>query len=104
MQSVLYTTKYGKLLVGDAVGLSKLYLSRYYSRKFNLIITSPPFPLNNKKRYGNLQGEDYYNWFVELASIFSDLLTDDGSLVIECKSSKDLGQTSWKVNRDFYVL
>ena len=78
----LYKTSLGKLLVGDSVELSKSYLLRHYKNKFNLIITSPPFPLNNKKRYGNLQGEDYHNWFVELAPIFADLLADDGSLVI----------------------
>ena len=92
MQSVLYTTKYGKLLVGDSIGLSKSYLGRYYGGKFNLIITSPPFPLNSKKRYGNLQGEDYYNWFVKLAPIFSKLLTDDGSLVIEIGNAWEIGR------------
>lgn len=51
--------------------------------KVNLIITSPPFPLNNKKQYGNEKGEEYLNWFIKLAPIFSDLLTEDGSLVIE---------------------
>lgn len=79
----LYKTRYGKCFASDFVDLSKSYLCRYYRNKFNLIITSPPFPLNNKKRYGNLQGEEYYDWFVKLAPIFSHLLADDGSLVIE---------------------
>ena len=92
MKSELYTTKYGKFLVGDSVEISKSYLNRYYGRKFNLIITSPPFPLNNKKRYGNLQGEDYYNWFVGLAPIFSELLADDGSLVIEIGNAWETGR------------
>lgn len=51
--------------------------------KVNLIVTSPPFPLNNKKQYGNEKGEKYKDWFIKLAPIFSDLLTDDGSLIIE---------------------
>ncbi|WP_345291128.1 site-specific DNA-methyltransferase [Flavobacterium hankyongi] len=51
--------------------------------KVNLIITSPPFPLNNKKQYGNEKGEEYLKWFIDMAPIFSDLLTEDGSLVIE---------------------
>ena len=92
MHVELYTTKYGKFYVGDAVKLSKSYLSRYYAKKFNLIITSPPFPLNNKKRYGNLQGEDYYDWFVELAPIFSRLLADSGSLVIELGNAWEKGR------------
>jgi site-specific DNA-methyltransferase (cytosine-N4-specific) len=92
MKSELYKTRYGKLLVGDSVEISKSYLLKHYKNKFNLIITSPPFPLNSKKRYGNLQGEKYYDWFVELAPIFSKLLTDDGSLVIEIGNSWEPGR------------
>lgn len=51
--------------------------------KVNLIITSPPFPLNNKKKYGNKTGNDYLEWFTGLAPLFSELLTENGSLVIE---------------------
>lgn len=51
--------------------------------KVNLIVTSPPFPLNNKKKYGNATGKEYLDWFTALAPVFSNLLADDGSLVIE---------------------
>lgn len=92
MQNELYRTKMGRLFVGDSVSLSQKYLNRHYKNKFNLIITSPPFPLNNKKKYGNLQGEAYYDWFISLAPIFSSLLTDDGSLVIEIGNSWESGR------------
>ena len=83
MKSELYKTKLGRMFVGDFVEVSRSFLLRYYKNKFNLILTSPPFPLNKKKRYGNLQGNEYHDWFVKLAPIFSKLLADDGSLVIE---------------------
>lgn len=83
MKSECYKTRYGKLLIGNFLKINSSYLRKYYSNKFQLIITSPPFPLNQKKKYGNLQGEEYKQWFIELAPIFSDLLADDGSLVIE---------------------
>nr|WP_277875279.1 site-specific DNA-methyltransferase [Alkalinema sp. FACHB-956] len=51
--------------------------------KVNLILTSPPFPLNKKKRYGNMKGEIYLKWFTDLAPLFANLLADDGSIVIE---------------------
>lgn len=51
--------------------------------KVNLILTSPPFPLNQKKKYGNKTGDDYLEWFTSLAPLFSELLAEDGSLVIE---------------------
>lgn len=92
MRKELYTTEYGKLLVGDSIEISKKYLKRYYKNKFQLIITSPPFPLNAKKRYGNLQGQEYLKWFSELAPIFNDLLTDDGSLVIEIGNAWEQGR------------
>lgn len=83
MKKMLYQTSYGKLLVGDSLDIAKNYLKKHYKGKFQLIITSPPFPLNQKKRYGNLSGKDYLSWFVDLAPIFNDLLTDNGSLIIE---------------------
>lgn len=92
MTKELYTTKYGQLLLGDAIEISKEYLSKFYHKKFQLIITSPPFPLNAKKRYGNLQGDEYLEWFTSLAPIFCDLLTDDGSLVMEIGNSWESGR------------
>jgi site-specific DNA-methyltransferase (cytosine-N4-specific) len=55
--------------------------------KFQLILMSPPFPLNNKKSYGNLKGTNYVKWFVGLAPKLSALLNDTGSLVIELGNS-----------------
>lgn len=92
MKNLLYQTKLGKLLVGDSLEIAKGYLSRYYKNKFQLIVTSPPFPLNAKKRYGNLTGKNYLDWFISLAPIFDDLLTDDGSLVIEIGNAWEEGR------------
>jgi DNA modification methylase len=57
-----------------------------------LAFTSPPFPLNRKKQYGNLTGEDYLNWLGELAGPLGDLLADDGSLVIELGNGWEQGK------------
>lgn len=51
--------------------------------KVNLILTSPPYPLNNKKSYGNLEGDDYLAWLAGLAPQLAALLTPDGSIVVE---------------------
>jgi len=79
----IYKSKKGKLVVGNSVELLSGKMRKSLKGKVNLIITSPPFPLNNKKKYGNEKGEEYLNWFKSLAPVFSDLLTDDGSLIIE---------------------
>ncbi|MDD2287443.1 MAG: site-specific DNA-methyltransferase [Bacteroidales bacterium] len=54
-----------------------------YKNKVQLILFSPPFPLNNKKKYGNKLGEDYKKWLSDLAPLFSKLLKKDGSIVVE---------------------
>jgi DNA modification methylase len=59
--------------------------------KVNLIVTSPPFPLVRKKSYGNTNGEVYLRWLKSLACPLSDLLTDDGSIVIEIGNAWEEG-------------
>lgn len=65
--------------------------------KVQLILTSPPFPLNNKKKYGNLTGKEYLSWFKKLAPLFSKLLTPNGSIVIEMGNA-------WEPNRPIQSL
>ncbi len=59
--------------------------------KVNLILTSPPFPLVRKKRYGNETGEVYLSWLESLAGRLADLLADDGSIVIEIGNAWEQG-------------
>ncbi len=83
----IYKSKKGKLIVGDSIELLSGEMKKKLRGKVNLIVTSPPFPLNKKKKYGNEKGEEYQKWFTELAPVLSDLLTDDGSLIIEIGNS-----------------
>lgn len=48
-----------------------------------LVFFSPPFPLNRKKAYGNLNGDEYLEWLSELAPRLAKLLKPHGSLVME---------------------
>ena len=57
----------------------------------NLLLTSPPFPLVRKKRYGNENGQAYLDWISSLASEMADLLTDDGSIVLEIGNAWEPG-------------
>lgn len=83
MTNIKYQTNKGKIIEGNSIELLKGKMKKKLKGKVNLIITSPPFPLNNKKQYGNEKGEEYLKWFIDMAPIFSDLLAEDGSLVIE---------------------
>lgn len=60
--------------------------------KVQLIFTSPPFPLNRKKRYGNQQGEAYIEWLAGFAKPFKELLTPTGSIVLEMGNAWEPGQ------------
>jgi hypothetical protein len=57
-----------------------------------LVFTSPPFPLNRKKRYGNRVGDEYLAWLAALAEPLGDLLTEDGSLVVELGNAWEPGK------------
>ena len=87
MADKLYETDLGQYYVGDSKNILKSNLGQKLKGNVQLILTSPPFPLNKKKSYGNLNGEEYKKWFVSLAGIFSDLIKEDGSIIIELGNS-----------------
>lgn len=78
-----HRTESGRLYVGDSIAFLKGAAGKKLRGKVQLILTSPPYPLNRKKAYGNLTGPAYKKWFVQLAPLFADLLTPTGSIVIE---------------------
>lgn len=87
---VAYETALGRLYQGRAedvlaspdVGLRG---------KVQLVFTSPPFPLNTKKRYGNLNGDEYVEWLSSFAQPLADALTPDGSIVMELGNAWNAG-------------
>ena len=83
MKKVLYKTKLGKYLIGDSQKLIEKGLLDQYKNKVQLILFSPPFPLNAKKKYWNKLGDEYKKWLADLAPLFTKLLKKDGSIVVE---------------------
>jgi hypothetical protein len=80
---IVQKTGLGKFYWGNSTQLLASTLGASLTGKVQLILTSPPFPLNHKKSYGNLNGNFYEKWFSDLAPTFADLLTPTGSIVIE---------------------
>lgn len=90
--SVAYERPRGTLYIGDSLhALGQAPLTKYRG-KVQMVFTSPPFPLNRKKKYGNLQGEQYVEWLAAYAPRLTEYLTDDGSIVIEVGNGWDPGQ------------
>jgi site-specific DNA-methyltransferase (cytosine-N4-specific) len=79
----LYATRFGKAYVGECDKLLSSGVRSLTHGKVQMLFTSPPFVLNRKKRYGNLQGEAYVEWLKGFAVLFGELLTPSGSIVIE---------------------
>lgn len=74
-QGRMYRAKLEKFLASPEM--------KEYEGKVQLILTSPPFPLNRKKKYGNLQGDAYCDWLASFAKDFRRLLKPNGSIVLE---------------------
>src|ERR1700690_2443011 len=53
----------------------------------NLVFTSPPYALHFKKEYGNVEKEDYVDWFLGFAREIFRTLRDDGSFVLNIGGS-----------------
>ena len=89
---IAYKTEKGVFYNGKIEEVLSSKKMEKYKGKINLIFTSPPFPLNRKKKYGNKQGDEYVEWLADLAILFKDYLTDDGSIVMEVGNSWNPGE------------
>jgi hypothetical protein len=86
-----YTTDLGHCYKGKSEQLLNGPLMKELEGQVQLILTSPPFPLNKKKQYGNLQDKEYIEWLASFAPLFARLLTPDGSIVLELGNAWERG-------------
>lgn len=75
----LYTTDYGAAYVGDSL----LLLDKLETDSIDLVLTSPPFALQRKKTYGNVEQEDYVEWLLEFCQKVYRVLSPTGSFVLD---------------------
>jgi site-specific DNA-methyltransferase (cytosine-N4-specific) len=91
----IYRTELGMCFKGKAEDvLESPLIAEGLKHKVDLIFTSPPFPLNRKKKYGNLNGEAYLEWLATFAKRFKRLLKPKGSIVIELGNAWEAGKPS----------
>lgn len=83
-----YTTKYGNAYIGDTLKLIK----NIPDNSIDLIVTSPPYGLRDKKEYGNADPEVYVHWFMPFAEEFKRVLKPTGSFVLNIGGSWELGK------------
>ena len=90
--SVAYTSEHGTMFRGTIEDCLASDALAHLRGEVQLLLTSPPFPLNRKKKYGNLTGDAYVAWLAALAPSFSELLTPNGSIVIEIGNAWEPGR------------
>lgn len=74
-----HKTSLGRIIHGD----SRDVLAACDGESVDLIMTSPPFGLVRKKDYGNVEADEYVDWFKPFAAEFQRVLKNNGSLVID---------------------
>ena len=89
---IAFSTPCGVSVVGPSEEFLKGEAGKNLKGRVQLIFTSPPFPLNRKKKYDNLQGDEFKKWLAEYAQPLRDLLTPDGSIVIEMGNAWEPGK------------
>lgn len=94
----IFNTKNGQVILGhcEDVLLDPRFRKKYLG-KIQLIFTSPPFPLNLKKKYGNFQGEEYLIWLKKFGPIFAEYLKPNGSVVIEIGNAWEKGSPTQSI-------
>lgn len=90
--TVAYQTQLGICVQGTAESVLQMEPLNRYRHAVDLIFTSPPFPLNRKKKYGNVQGEEYIRWLASFAPMFREMLSPTGSIVIEVGNAWEPGR------------
>jgi DNA modification methylase len=89
---IAYQTPNGVSLIGDSAVVLRAMAGGNLKGRIQLVFTSPPFPLNRKKQYDNLQGEEFRSWLAGYAGVLKDLLAPDGSIVLEMGNAWEPGQ------------
>jgi hypothetical protein len=87
-----YRTPSGAMYRGTCEPLLRSRAFLRETGKAQLIFTSPPFVLNRKKKYGNLEGRHYVRWIASLADLFKRYVAPNGSIVIELGNAWEPGQ------------
>jgi len=88
----VYETDLGAAFCGDSLKVLRSKRLQRHKGEAQLVFTSPPFPLNTKKKYGNLQGEEYLEWFAQFAPLLRKMVTENGSIVIEIGNAWEPGR------------
>lgn len=82
-----YVTPFGAAFTANSLAL----LSDLPSESVDLVLTSPPYALEFKKEYGNVDKSKYIDWFLPFAAEIKRILRPTGSFVLNIGGSYNSG-------------
>jgi DNA modification methylase len=83
----LYRTAFGAAYAADSLALMK----EIPDASVAAVVTSPPYALHFKKEYGNVDKDEYVQWFLPFAAEIKRILKPDGSFVLNIGGSYNPG-------------
>ena len=86
-----YQTRQGTCILGNSLDI----LTKLDDNSISLIITSPPFSNQRKKKYDSfdeIPQDQYVDWLLQFAKAAYSKLAPDGSLVIDIRSAYEKGK------------
>src|SRR3989344_959879 len=86
--SLYFQTKLGGMVLGNSLDVIKVEKDE----SVDLIMTSPPFGRVRKKEYGNVDANEYVDWFRPFATEFKRVLKPSGSFVLDIGGAWNRGQ------------
>ncbi len=90
-KQTVYTTAFGSAVLGASEDILTSTNFQRFKGRTDLILTSPPFPLNRKKKYGNFSDDEYLDWLANQALLLREFLSPSGSIVLELGNSWNKG-------------
>jgi DNA modification methylase len=84
----LYVTDLGSACVGDA----RVLLGTLRDDSVDLVLTSPPFALQRKKKYGNEDQASYVDWLLGFCRDVHRVLKPRGSFVLDLGGAYEQGR------------
>jgi DNA modification methylase len=85
-----YRAQCGAAYVGDSLEL----IAELPDSSVDLVMTSPPFALQRKKTYGNVDETEYVDWLIPFAQGVHRVLKDTGSFVLDLGGAYRAGMPS----------
>lgn len=86
-----YSTPRGMCVCGDSLEL----LQYLQDDSVDLIVTSPPFALQRKKEYGNVNQDRYVEWLCQFGRIVFTKSKDTGSFVVDIGGAYEKGKPTY---------